>query len=606
MALNPESHARGKDKFSAWCSLRTFCVLLTVFCVALLFHFDLAPLEETNGDASIYLYLSKQAAETNLLADYRQNAHNIIKRGLDKAQQDPKVHFDTHENIKANWDMHWGFVRIGHILLLGEVTRFFGATETALVAMQWLYRVFMALGVPLCIVIGFRLVTLLRSEKPDAIWWMGYLIAAITYVASDSFRGLQGNLLSEPPAFLTLALFTVMLLIAAERRSLAIGACAGCLLFILFFIRANTILPGVTFSIVLLTAIVISRKFDAIPSIVTAGLISLIFYLFYAWWFSPLVNPQTLANFSSVAKEMYPGVPALGLFSIAVAGGLLWVGAFAALPMWRDPVIRFALIWLGLTLLPIVINSLDGHVVQTRMAFSVVLPLLVLSGEGWSLILRSFIRQRKIYPLIVVSGLVGILAFAPYSQLILESRNFAINHLPPETHKYLFASLVKKGAIGTVPQYQDSSLGLLVRPINERRTLNYLKAREIGNYLYVPERSAYLLWPNGNRLAGHTQVSISSSIRLFRYFGEEYPEHAKFTQLLNRADTNPCTARAPTESERVVLCSTLTPSGLEVLRKDKIPLYILGIDGYPMPDMPQVELKVLLSASPFVLYGIDE
>ncbi len=606
MVLNPESHARGIDKFTTWRSLRNFYVLLTVFFIALLFHFDLAPLEETNGDAAIYVYLSKQAAKTNILADYHQNAHDIFQHGLNKAQQDPKVHWDTHGDINANWDTHWIFMRIGHILLLGEVTRFFGTTETALVAMQWLYRVFMALGVSLCVVIGLRLVALFRSEKPDAIWWAGYLLAAITYVASDSYRGLQGNLLSEPPAFLILALFAMMLLIAVERRSIAIGACAGCLLFVLFFIRADAVLPGVTFSVVLLTAIMILRKFDAIQSIVIAGLVSLTFYLLYAWWFSPLVNPQTLANFSSVGKEMYPGVPAKGLFSIAVAGGLLWVGACAALPMWRDPMIRFALVWLGLALLPIVINSLNGYTVQARMAFSIVLPLLVLSGEGWGWILRRFIKQRKIYPLAVASGLVGILAFVPNSLVMQESRKLAINHLSPEAHKYLFVSLLKTGAIGPAPQYQDSSLGLLVRAINERMTLDYLKAREIGNYLYVPERPAYLLWPSDGRLVGQIQMPISLGLRLFRYFGEEYSEHVELTKFLKKTDAEPCTARVPTESEPVVFCSTLTPSGLEVLRKDKIPLYILGVDGYRMPDMPQVKLKVLLSASPFVLYGIDE
>ncbi len=246
ITLNSESHLHDTDKFSkfsAWCSPRTFCVLPVVFFIALLFHSDLVPLEETHWDAPIYVQLSKRAAETNILAGYREHAQDI--------------------HLGPGDDAHWYFTRIGHILLLGEITKLFGTTETALVVMQWLYRVFMALGVVLCVVLGLRLVNLLRTEKPDSIWWIGYFIAAVTYIASDSYRGLQGHLVSEPPAFLTLVFYTLVSLKAVERRSLVVGACAGGLLFLLFFIRIDAILPGGIFLIVLLTAIVLLRKYEA-------------------------------------------------------------------------------------------------------------------------------------------------------------------------------------------------------------------------------------------------------------------------------------------------------------------------------------------------------
>ncbi|MBA3757094.1 MAG: hypothetical protein H0X02_13115 [Nitrosomonas sp.] len=589
ITLNFESHLRTTEalgKFSARCSLHTFSVLLVVFFIALLFHFDLAPLEETHWDAPIYVQLSKRAAETNMLADYHQYAHEI--------------------QLGPGDDAHWYFTRIGHILLLGEVTRLFGTTETALVAMQWLYRIFMAFGVTLCIVLGLRLVTLLRSEEPDSIWKAGYLLAAVTYVASDSYRGLQGHLLSEPPAFVTLALFTVMLLKAVERRSLVIGAFAGCLLFLLFFIRIDAVLPGIVFLAVLLAVLVMLRKFDTIPIVIAAGLVSLVSYLVYAWWFSPLVNPQTLANFSSAAKEMFPGVSVKSLLAIVIAGGLLWVGACAAVTiLWRDSVVRFAMIWLGLALLPMVIDSLNGRSVQVRMAFFIVLPLLVLAGEGWSWILRSFIKQQKILPLAIALSSVLILALTPYSLIMQESRNLAINHLPLEIQKYLFISLSKNGAIKPTSPYQDLRLGLLVRPIYERWTLKYSKMQEIGDYLYVPERPAYLLW-SGAKLAD--QHSLQVYIGLIRYFGKKYPENSDIllTKLPNKIFAEPCTARTPSELEPVIFCSTFVSSDLEVLQKKKIPLYILGVDGYPMPEMPQLELRVLLSTPPFVLYGVAE
>ncbi|MDP3281890.1 MAG: hypothetical protein Q8M57_12730 [Nitrosomonas sp.] len=585
--MNSKSHSCTTDEpdnFPAWCPLRTFCVLLVVFLVALLFHSDLAPLEETHWDAVIYVDISKRAAETQLLADYHQHAHEIPLEPV---------------------GLLWHFTRIGHVLLLGEVARLFGTTETALVAMQWLYRVFMALGVTLCIVLSSRLVVLFRPNKPDSIWWAGYFLGAVFYIASDSYRGLQGHLLSEPPAFVILALFAVMLVRAVERRSLAVGAFAGCLLFLVFFIRIDATLPGIIFATVLLAALIMSRKFDAVPSIISAGLVSLFLYLVYAWWFFPLVNLQTLANFSTAAKELFPGPPAMSLYSIAVAGGLLWVGACAAVPMWRDPLVRFAMVWLGLALLPMMIDSLNWRAVQARMGFDIVLPLLVLCGEGWSLILRNFIKQRKIRPLLIALGSVMVLAFAPYSLIQQETRNLVINHLPSEIHKYLFPSLLKNAAIAPVSPYQDSRLGLLVRPLSERRTFEYSKMRALGDYLYVPERPAYLLWPGTKVL--HL-VQLEDYVGLIRFFGKKYPENADIflTKLPNKDKTIPCTARAPTMLEPLVFCSTLVYSDLQVLRKNNIPLYILGVDGYPLPDMPQLKLEVLLSEPPFVLYGITE
>lgn len=589
ITLSSESHLHGTaklNKFSAWCLSNTCYLLSIVFFIALLFHFDLAPLEETHWDAPIYVQLSKRAAETNILSDYHEHAQDI--------------------QLGPGDDAHWYFTRIGHILLLGEITKLFGTTETALVAMQWVYRVFMALGVVLCVVLGLRLVNLLRPEKPGAIWWAGYLIAAVTYIASDSYRGLQGHLVSEPPAFLTLAFFTLMSIRAVEHRSLMAGACAGGLLFLLFFVRIDAVLPGIIFLTVLLMAMVLRRKYEVVPNIIVVGLVSFILYLMYAWWFSPLVDPQTLANFSSTAKEMFPGVPAKGLFAIAIAGGLLWVGACAAIPMlWRDPVVRFAAVWLGLALVPLIMDSLSGRSIQARMAFFIVLPLLILSGEGWGWILRSFIKQQKIRSLAVTLSFMMVLAFVPYSLVMQESRNFAINHLSPEIQKYLFVSLLKSGVIGPALYDQDPKLGLLVRPPYERWTLEYSKARGIGDYLYTPERPAYLLWPKA-RLTG--QHSLQGYIRLLQYFGKGYPEDGDFilTKLPNKISAESCTTQVPTESEPVVFCSTLDAEDLEVLRRKNIPLYILGVDGYPMPDMPPLKLTVLLSIPPLALYGIAE
>jgi len=199
------------------------------------------------------------------------------------------------------------------------------------------------------------------------------------------------------------------------------------------------------------------------------------------------------------------------------------------------------------------------------------------------------------------------MALVPYSLMIQESRSLAINYLPSEFNKYLFSTLPKNPATGSFARrYEDPRLGLLVRPIYERWTLEYSKARQVGDYLYVPERPAYFLW---SRAKFPGQHSLQNYIGLFRYFGKQYPKDADIvmTKLPNRADTEPCTTRVPTDVEPIVFCTTFLSSDLETVRRKRIPVYVLGIDEYPMPDMPPyLELKVLLSVPPFVLYEIAE
>lgn len=560
-------------------------MMALVFLIALFAHADLAPLEETHWDAPIYVQLSQRAAETHMLESYHDHAKEI-KLGPAGA--------------------HWNFTRIGHIFLLGEITKLFGSSEAALVTMQWIYRFFMALSVILCVGIGLRLVHLFRLEKPDLILLVGYAIAAVTYVISDSYRGLQGHLVSEPPAFAVLALFALALLWAVERRSLISGALAGGLLFLLFFIRVDAVFPGVIFLAVLTVALAISRKVDAIPYIAVSALIAFMSYMTYAWWFSPLVNPKTLAAFSDAVKTMYPGLPLRSLIQIVIAGGFLWVGAVASLARWRDPVVRFAIVWFAFALLPLVLRSLQGGEVQVRMAFFVAIPLIILAGEGWSWILGRLLYVKDVRPIAAALGLLLFLAFTPYAKVMLTLREAAINYLPLESQKYVFLSAMEHESMQPLTASQDFRLGLLVRPKEERLTFKYLQARELGAFLYRTGQPTYLIWPS-MFLVGQ-QSTLQEFMGLIRYFGKAYPENANLllTRLPNKINTEPCTAKVPTALEPVVFCTTLTSLEREHLRQNKIALFILSADGYPMPEIPPAHLKMRLLATPYTLYEVGE
>lgn len=572
----------GKFQIHRW--FRVEWMMVVVFLIALFAHADLAPLEETHWDAPIYVQLSQRAAETHMLESYHEHAKEI-KLGPTGA--------------------HWYFTRIGHILLLGKVTQLFGSSEAALLAMQWIYRFFMALSVILCVGIGLRLVHLFRSEKPNLIWWVSYAIAAVTYVVSDSYRGLQGHLVSEPPAFAVLALFALALLWAVERRSLIIGAFAGGLLFLLFFIRVDAVFPGVTFLAVLVLALAISKKIDEISYIAVSALIALIFYIIYAWWFSPLVNPKTLAAFSDAVKILFPGLPLRSLIQIVIAGGFLWVGAFASLARWRDPVVRFAIVWFVFALLPLGLRSLQGGEVQVRMAFFIALPLIILAGEGWSWILGRLLYLKDIRPLAITIGLLLLLAFTPYGKVVLSLREAAINYLPLDIQKHMFVSILKHGNVQSLPVYQDSRLGLLVRPMSERETYNYSHARKLAVILYGSNQPAYLIGPSMTSIG--QKPSLLPFMGLIRYFGKAYPKNADLVLTsLHKATTEPCTSTVPTALEPVVFCTALTSLEREQLFRKGISLFILSADGYPMPEMPLAHLKMRLLIHPYTLYEAME
>ena len=132
-----------------------------------------------------------------------------------------------------------------------------------------------------------------------------------------------------------------------------------------------------------------------------------------------------------------------------------------------------------------------------------------------------------------------------------------------------------------------------------------MKVREIADFLNSSGHFAYLLWPKASFAGQH---SLQSYIRLFHYFGKEYPENIDFvlTKFPGKLDTEACAARVPTKMERVIYCTALDERDLVVLQNNNISLYILGVDEYPIPPMPEIKLTVLLSIPPFTLYGVTE
>ncbi|MCC8997520.1 MAG: hypothetical protein LM517_10855 [Nitrosomonas sp.] len=567
---------------NAFQQIRLSYVVIVLFFLGIFFHSDLAPLEETHWDSPIYLQLSKQAAETNVLADYHLYAQDIPLGAGDGA--------------------HWYFMRIGHVLILGEITRILGNNESALIAMQWLYRIFMALGLALAVILSHQLIKLFEDSRADkntsdSFGYIGYAIAALSYIASDSYRGLQGHFISEPPAFLVLVLFAITLLKAVERRSVLIGTFSGILLFLLFFVRVDAILPGVTFLFLMFLTLLILKKFNALPAFIATCLSSFALYLLFAWWFHPLVNPQVLLEFSSSAKEVFFSAPLKSVFSIAIAGGLLWVGACAGAMQWRKPVILFALVWLLLTLLPLLIDAFSGRAIQSRMAFHIVLPLLILAGEGWQRIINSWAKQKQMWPILASLSVMLVLALVPYS-IITDMRNFAARNLSPEIQKHFFTSILKKGDVHLIEQ-SDAKLGLLVRPKFERWTIEYKKIQEMGNYLYqLNSDISYVTWGKYAE-SSRGQHSLQSYVDLMRYFGEKKSRGVSFVLEKKVDESTRCTSNFPQSSQSIIHCPTLTTSDIEFFRKNNYPLYIFTVEGYVIPE---IKLKKLLSVPPFSLY----
>jgi len=351
--------------------LRALTFLAAVFAISAVFSMK-GPLQDVHWDAPIYVSRAKEFAETPYLRKYMAEAPAIAE-GLSRW----KIGEDT---------AYWGFLRLGNTVLLGLVTSLMGANTASLLAGFLLYTALLAAALISSLVLVLRIAETLGNDplqRPAMI--AGALVSGGLYLASDIYRYLSGNQVSEVPAMLLLSCSALALVQAAKSRSIALAALSGVLGFFLYVVRVEAVWAYLSFLLLFAGALFWrQRERPWLRMALASGLTALLMYLLYAWLFWPIADPRLLLTFTAGVQEApQNGLPAAKL--LVAAGGALWVGLLLAIYLDRSsPVLWFALIWCFLLLLPTMDALLGKRQTETRMYSVVLAPLLIASSIGWA------------------------------------------------------------------------------------------------------------------------------------------------------------------------------------------------------------------------------
>ena len=395
--------------------------LLAAATIALVFIAK-PPLQGAHWDAPIYLQRGKIAAETPLLDSYRKHAGEIAAA---LPQYKPGV-VDTP---------YWGFMRLGHTLLLGLVTAVTGANLTGLHVSTALYTLMFALTVATAALLAIRLLGLFAPDLPASAVRRGAFLSAGLYVASDIARYLAGNLVAEIPAMLLLTLAALLLVEATRSHRPALAMLSGVAAFGLFATKMELVWGYIVFF--LLYAFMFVRHAGpraAWRPFASAAIVALALYGTYAWWFHPLADPRTFLMYAR-ADQARPPNPVAPIKLWLVAGGLLWIGLL--LGLWRgrgQPVWWYTLGWLGLVSLPYYDQLLHGGPAQARFFASTMIPLMVGSTLGWAGLLQNGMptpagKATRLALFFVIAALIGISHQDPYRWLSALPGGWRLQHV---------------------------------------------------------------------------------------------------------------------------------------------------------------------------------
>lgn len=359
------------------------------------------PLQGAHWDAPIYLQRGKIAADTALLDSYRQHAGKIAAA---LPLYKPGV-VDTP---------YWGFMRLGHTLLLGLVTTAAGASLTGLQVVTGLYTLMFALAVATAALLSVRLLGLFAPHIPAIAVRRAAGLSAGLYVASDIARYLAGNLVAEIPAMLLLTLAALLLVEATRSHTPALAVLSGVAAFALFATKMELVWGYVVFFLLYAVMFVRhARPRAAWRPFAVAAIVALALYSTYAWWFHPLADPRTFLMYAR-ADQARPPNPVAPIKLWLVAGGMLWVGLL--LGLWRgrgQPIWWFTLGWLGLVTVPYYDQLLHGGPAQARFFASTMVPLMVGSTLGWAGLLQGRTpthagKAARLALLVFIAALIGI------------------------------------------------------------------------------------------------------------------------------------------------------------------------------------------------------
>ena len=359
--------------------LALFAIILC--CAVLAFRVsEPYPLSHAHWDSAVYLLEGRNYADGDYLPRLRARASGVrdeLMRGLFPRE-------------------YWLFTRLGHVMIVGEAVEALGA-RASVGAIVGLYRVVFALGLLTAVVLAVSLAHLLSPDTPGLPIHVGAGISLILYLLSDVASYMSGNLVSEVPAMLLLGLSAWTLAIAWARRSAWLAVMSGCLGFLLYVVRMESVWLYVSFLVAF--GAIVGLPDRSLRTTVMAAAASLLLFLAYSWLFFPLTDPRLFAVATTTGVEAL-GASGGGTGSqLVAANGLLWIGAAVALPLaWSSRATRLGALWLILGMLPIAVALSANYGTQTRMFTMLTPTLMLLSTVGWSVLIMRAQQRRSECP----------------------------------------------------------------------------------------------------------------------------------------------------------------------------------------------------------------
>lgn len=386
-----------------------FNLIVGVFCAALAWVTvcdTRPPLEDVHWDSPVWLHEAKGYAQTRLISDLRHCGERFLS---------------TRDRMGAKKapDCFFQFSRLGHVVILGELTRFLGANTETVVAATFLYRFMLALSLALLAWLILHLNSMLSGRDHGGSIGYGLAISTFLFAASTLFQYLGSSLVSDVPSMLLVISACVAFVQGLAHKSAWQVSLSGFLGFAAYAIRLESVITYVLFLIALAYAqFVYQREQTWWRGYILAGIVAWVFYAAYLLYFYPLPSPLLyLANAGQVHEQYYLEKFPAGITFFMKAGGLLWIGFLLQLAFGRRSRSSvFFGVWLGLLIVPLAPWFFEHGPTQTRHYAFINLPLMALSALGWSAFFdRTWMQGRlraMTLGLLTGAALMGFLSHA--------------------------------------------------------------------------------------------------------------------------------------------------------------------------------------------------
>jgi hypothetical protein len=386
---------------------------LAILSITLLYAAK-GPMQDSHWDAPIYLERSRDIVATRALEDYARHAGVIAQR------------LPAFQVVPDAYTPYWGFMRLGHSLILAAATAWTRAEIAGILAAFLLYVVMWSLAIVLAGLLAHALLRMLAPRLPACTLALGTVLAIVLSLASDSARYMSGNLVAEVPALFFFALGCYLLLLAQRYRSLPLAVASGAAGFALYTVKMEAVWGYMVFMPLLAWTLYTEKESGASfalsvgqgqgsgapamqqgqfpsqgpwwPGLVWSAVTVLTLFLLYSWYFWPLTDPRLFLIFAA-AHERQAANPVAPIKLWFAAGGMVWLGLIASiLHGWDRRALGFALVWLFLLTLPYLGGLLSGRPAQVRMYTLNLLPLMVAAAYGLSCLIANLNLSRLARP----------------------------------------------------------------------------------------------------------------------------------------------------------------------------------------------------------------